>query len=592
MKRGLKLARHIFRDGVTACEALAIAPTAIGVELAVPMTEGASAEASGDERVSVIRVQGAMEHHASWLWTSYDEIRETALAELAKGSVEALVLRFDTVGGVVSGCGETARAIQDAAAAAGKSVYGFIDETCLSAGYWLATACSKIWMPISGQCGSIGTIVKVVSAARAMKAGGLDVAIITSGARKGDGMAERELSDEIVASFQEKVDYLADLFYDQVAQARGLTPESVKAFEAGIFLGSTALDLGLVDGIGSWEEFFSTVRGSLDSNAAQAAPQVANTPRSRHEKAWATRRRTTAQAIKGRSIMKLQALLKAKADAAAALAKATTAEARASALAEFEAASISIHQLMAAAGPSQKPAAPPAAEVDAECECEDEAEDAEAEEDEESDAEAEDESEPAEDEESEDEDKEEDEVEEKAIAKAFASGKAGSIYSPSRMLRLARQVTGVKGGSVREVFGALEGLGKRLSSADAVKGRVAKLEQQSRAQRVDGMLAKAKAAGKISPPEMASLRAKGMSDPKWLKGHLGVLPKRIRTVAEGEELVARTDSDGNPVGGMSVEQQGLFEKACAGLSPEERAKMAGEFTKTQAKAANGASRRF
>src|SRR5262249_15159841 len=136
--------------------------------------------------------------------------------------------------------------------------------------------------------------------------------------------------------------------------------------------------------------------------------------------------------------------------------------------------------------------------------------------------------------------------------RATFSHKPGSLYSSSRLLRLCKQVTGAT--SIREVFGALDGMGQRMKAVAKQEDRIAKLEAKDRAATVDKMLSDAKRAGKVSKPMVAHLREKGIADPKFLKGFLASLPQLVRTSEDGE-MKPRIDGDGNPVGALSADEQ-------------------------------------
>jgi ClpP class serine protease len=88
------------------------------------------------------------------------------------------------------------------------------------------------------------------------------VQLIASGARKADGDPRGPITEGAVEAAQERVDALADLFFEWVAEARGMTPDAVRSLEAGIVVGRAALAAGLADGIGSLGEALAMVAGA------------------------------------------------------------------------------------------------------------------------------------------------------------------------------------------------------------------------------------------------------------------------------------------------------------------------------------------
>ena len=99
--------------------------------------------------------------------------------------------------------------------------------------------------------------------------------------------------------------------------------------------------------------------------------------------------------------------------------------------------------------------------------------------------------------------------------------------------------------------------------------KVERLEADKVHAKVTALLAKAKRAGKIGEGQVASLRAQGMKDPKWLKGHLATLPKLMR--GPGEEFVPRAGTEGDPAAPTNEAQQKIRSAATAGMTEKERA---------------------
>jgi hypothetical protein len=111
-----------------------------------------------------------------------------------------------------------------------------------------------------------------------------------------------------------------------------------------------------------------------------------------------------------------------------------------------------------------------------------------------------------------------------------------------RTLRaVCQRVTGQR--SVSGILGALEALASTAKSTEKLSADVSKLKADKRRSRVDAMLAEARREQKITAPEMKSLRAQGLNDPKWLRGHLAILPKKVRSLEDGG-LVGRTTTGG------------------------------------------------
>lgn len=248
-----KAKRKVFAD-TKAKRILALAPQAVGQDYAAVARE--------DEPVGVIAclcIEGPLAQSANDWFESYDMIVDRFTAVMAEPSVQAVVLKFNSPGGDVAGLFEAAKTMNAVKATMGKPVYAYVDEACYSAAYALAMVSDEIYMPASAGCGSVGVITCMVDVSENNAENGIRVEVITSGDQKADGHPDVPLTDDAIERTQERVDALAAMFFDLVATSRGLSSETVKGFQAGIFQGQEAVDAGLADGIMSWADLVSAI---------------------------------------------------------------------------------------------------------------------------------------------------------------------------------------------------------------------------------------------------------------------------------------------------------------------------------------------
>jgi protease-4 len=84
---------------------------------------------------------------------------------------------------------------------------------------------------------------------------GVSFKVIKSGPYKDILAFDRELTEPEQTILQELIDYSYQQFVETVAQARSITVEKVKSFADGrIFTGQQALELGVVDRLGTEED--------------------------------------------------------------------------------------------------------------------------------------------------------------------------------------------------------------------------------------------------------------------------------------------------------------------------------------------------
>ncbi len=233
---------------------------------------------SGD--AVIVDIRGPLEQHAHPCFDSFEAI--TARVAAACGSsARAVVLRFDSPGGEVSGCFECARALRAMCTAAGKQMHAYVEGDCCSAAYALASQCDTITLSETSLVGSIGIFFCREDITAANAARGLRVAVITSGARKADGHPMAPLTDAEVAATQTIVDSMAGVFFELVASgraARGLTAESVSQLEAKVFHGASAVVTGLADQLGALTTVLATIASPVIATKGMTAMAADKSP--------------------------------------------------------------------------------------------------------------------------------------------------------------------------------------------------------------------------------------------------------------------------------------------------------------------------
>lgn len=221
-------------------------------------------------RLGVLCIRGPLLQH----WgeqQSYAQIL-CCVSGLVACKVERIALMVDSPGGLVAGCFQTGRAIRALCDAAGIELYAFFEGTAASAAYALACVAHKIYCCDTAYIGSIGVIAALSESTKLDAELGLRYMIITSGERKADGNAHIEISESSIQATQSHVDSVADLFFNHVAAYRPkLQPPTLKALEAGTYLGAQALAFGFADVLCDEREFLAAI------SAAESPIQKENT---------------------------------------------------------------------------------------------------------------------------------------------------------------------------------------------------------------------------------------------------------------------------------------------------------------------------
>jgi len=168
-----------------------------------------------------------------------------------KGKPAAVALVINSPGGSAVQSSLIAARIRRLADEKKVKVHAFVEDVAASGGYWLACAGDDIWIDGSSIVGSIGVIMASFGFNELMARQGVERRVITAGAHKSLGdpfLPQKEEDVERVKALQGPIHAA---FIDHVKARRG---DRLKAdadlFNADIFVGNQALEVGLADGIG------------------------------------------------------------------------------------------------------------------------------------------------------------------------------------------------------------------------------------------------------------------------------------------------------------------------------------------------------
>jgi ClpP class serine protease len=233
-------------------------------------------------QATVVRVRGPLDQHDEGWFDSYEAIT-ARVAAACESSAPAIVLLMDSPGGEASGVFECARNLRAMADMRGKRLIAYVEGHACSACYALACGAHEIIIGDTSLVGSIGILSTRDDISAANMARGINVAFIASGARKADGHPEQPLSEAEVAAAQKTVDSLALVFFELVAEMRGMSVDDVAGLQAGVLHGQSAIDARLADSMQSYSQTLATLAstnggsamGALQAKAGSSAYQKA-----------------------------------------------------------------------------------------------------------------------------------------------------------------------------------------------------------------------------------------------------------------------------------------------------------------------------
>lgn len=233
---------------------------AVRLQPALPM--------SVENGVAIIDVAGVLTKQVSIIQrlfggTSTAQITDAVRAAAMNESVKAILLNIDSPGGSADGLAECADAIF--AARLVKPLHSHVDGMCCSAAFLLASQSQTITAGRMSLIGSIGTRMTVYDLSGLFSKAGIRTVSIDTGEYKSAGVPGTVLSEKQEAHLRHVVQVFQNDFIASIMRGRRMTRQSVDAVADGrVFIGDEARQVGLIDGIQSFNETL----GALNGNAA------------------------------------------------------------------------------------------------------------------------------------------------------------------------------------------------------------------------------------------------------------------------------------------------------------------------------------
>jgi signal peptide peptidase SppA len=168
----------------------------------------------------------------------------------------AVALAINSPGGSATQSALVADRIRGLAAKKATPVLAFAEDVAASGGYWLACAADEIYAHSTSLVGSIGVVSSGFGLAGLLERFGVERRVHTAGTKKvrlDPFRPERPEDVEWLTSLQGD---LHDQFVEWVRSRRGtqLATDNEDLFSGEVWTGSKALDLGLIDGLGTLRE--------------------------------------------------------------------------------------------------------------------------------------------------------------------------------------------------------------------------------------------------------------------------------------------------------------------------------------------------
>ncbi|MCM1982586.1 signal peptide peptidase SppA [Lyngbya confervoides] len=198
------------------------------------------------KQIAKIEVKGAI------AGATRDHVLE-AIETIEEKGFPALLLRVDSPGGTVGDSQEIYEALKRIQEKV-KIVASF-GNISASGGVYIGMGAHHIMANPGTITGSIGVILRGNNLEKLLERVGVSFKVIKSGPYKDILAFDRELTEPEQTILQELIDTSYGQFVQTVAEARNLSVETVRTFADGrVFTGQQALELGLVDRLGTEED--------------------------------------------------------------------------------------------------------------------------------------------------------------------------------------------------------------------------------------------------------------------------------------------------------------------------------------------------
>ncbi|MFJ8914538.1 S49 family peptidase [Amycolatopsis sp. NPDC102389] len=166
--------------------------------------------------------------------------------------LKAVALQINSPGGAPTQSGLVAERIRQLADEKKVPVIAFAEDVAASGGYWLACAADEIYAHRTSMVGSIGVISGGFGFTGLLERFGIERRLHTAGANKSRLDPFSPEKPEDVEWLKKMHGQLHELFVDWVTERRGdRLSGSEDLFTGDVWLGARAVELGLIDGVGS-----------------------------------------------------------------------------------------------------------------------------------------------------------------------------------------------------------------------------------------------------------------------------------------------------------------------------------------------------
>lgn len=277
---------------------------------------------------AIVNVLGELVNRGAWLGAnsglvSYEGLAQQLKVAAADPRAKRILLDVNSPGGEAAGMTDIAALVR--AIAAEKPVVAVANSMMCSAAYGLCAGATRIVTTDLGVVGSIGVVMMHADYSSALDKAGINVTLIHEGEHKVDGNPFEALPAAVRHDFQSECAKYYAAFVDCVHAGRpALAKDAIRSTEARTYLGREAVEHGLADAVGTFDEVLDELERGDGSRLVKPARSSTSTAKTEEAPVTikASDKPATPAADKTHSQAEVDAAVAAAATSASATAKA------------------------------------------------------------------------------------------------------------------------------------------------------------------------------------------------------------------------------------------------------------------------------
>ena len=229
---------------------------------------------SGTDKIALIHVTGLISSiPKQGIFNSRPSMLQEITAQLRlaqkDSSVKAIILAINSPGGSVTASDILYHEIDRIRKEGKKRIYTLMMDVTASGGYYIALASNSIMAHPTSITGSIGVIVTRFSIADTLESIGIETFTIKSGAMKDMGSILRKPTSEESEVVRKIIETMNTRFQNLVVENRPNAKGHPLYKDGRILTANQALDMGLIDSIGYFEDMLTQIKKELNIEKAK-----------------------------------------------------------------------------------------------------------------------------------------------------------------------------------------------------------------------------------------------------------------------------------------------------------------------------------